>query len=259
MDKELYVKFLDSKFRAIIILIFYKVFYLISLPIVVLLRRFGFLVIPPFGHKEKYLLSSYKYPTYDNYKDIQVKANKKKLQRVGTTHENLRIICNYAKRLDLPKHNFIKMVCHGSRNGFELIKFKEFIPTLDVIGTDISETALTFENTILWDFNQVNPAWISYFDLIYSNSLDHSFNLKKTLNVWIESLKGGGYLILEISSATSTYSKSDPTSIHVEVFPWLIFTWFKNDLSVVNIFELPESQNLGFPHFAIILKKKANH
>lgn len=50
--------------------------------------------------------------------------------------------------------------------------FNNAIPNSSIIGTDISDNALNFKNTIIHDFHDVKKEWISYFDFIYSNSLD---------------------------------------------------------------------------------------
>ena len=66
-------------------------------------------------------------------------------------------------------------LCHGTRRGFEQKQIKEEFSKrgkdVNVIGTEISDTANQFESTIEWDFHNVHPDWVNNVDFIYSNSL----------------------------------------------------------------------------------------
>ena len=62
----------------------------------------------------------------------------------------------------------------------------------DVIGTEISDTAGQFANTVQWDFHDVNGEWVSRFDFVYSNSLDHAWNPKFALQTWLNQLNPKG-------------------------------------------------------------------
>jgi hypothetical protein len=66
-----------------------------------------------------------------------------------------------------------------------------------VIGTEISTSAKKYDMTIQHDFNIQKKEWIGKFDILYSNSFDHSFEPMKTMKVWSEQLIENGYIFFE--------------------------------------------------------------
>ena len=97
------------------------------------------------------LFKIYKYKNYDEYKDTQIFFNKQKINKVWADENTLKIISNFLK--ENIKSEKIKGLCHGSRNGFEQKCFINEIPNAEVIGTDISETANDYDNSIVHDFH----------------------------------------------------------------------------------------------------------
>ena len=69
----------------------------------------------------------------------------------------------------------------------------------DVLGTEISETATQFPMTIQWDFHEVKPEWLSAFDIVFSNSWDHSYDPRLAFSRWLSCVAKGGALVLEWS------------------------------------------------------------
>merc|ERR1711920_1130260 len=72
-----------------------------------------------------------------------------------------------------------------------------------VLGTEISDTAEQFPNTIQWDFHNAKAEWLSAADFIYSNSLDHAFDPLRALTQWMRCLQPRGVLFLEHCSGHS--------------------------------------------------------
>ena len=68
---------------------------------------------------------------------------------------------------------------------------------IKIIGTEISHTADKYQMTIQHDFHEVKDEWINKFDIIYSNSFDHSYDPVKCLNTWKDQLSESGSLYLE--------------------------------------------------------------
>lgn len=132
----------------------------------------------------------YEYKNYDEYVFYQTEANKHKINNVYVHKETIRRIANDKKIAD-------NILCHGTRNGAEQKYFKHFFPNAFIIGTEISETASQFEMTIQHDFTLPNPEWIDKFDIVYSNSFDHSINPVETLTTWKNQLNSQGKLYLE--------------------------------------------------------------
>ena len=134
---------------------------------------------------------------YETYKQIQDLGNKRKLHSAGLNvavkEEVIRQISEYAQKGS--KVGFI--ICHGTRNGTEQQIFKKHFPEAEVLGTEISETATQFPDTIEWDFHEVKPAWIGSCDLMYSNSWDHSYDPVKLFKAWGRCISKGGLMAME--------------------------------------------------------------
>jgi hypothetical protein len=86
----------------------------------------------------------------------------------------------------------------------------------EVLGTEISDTAKRFPNTIEWDFHVVKDEWKGACDFIYTNSLDHSYKPLAALQGWISCLNDTGLLVVEwtekLGSRVKTATAVDPFS-----------------------------------------------
>ena len=123
------------------------------------------------------MLQVYNYDSYEKYVEEQTTANKKKLHWEFTKE-------SHVKWIKSKKLGAFNIICHGTRGGGEQRCFKECWPEAYVIGTEISETASQFEMTIQHDFAIQKPEWIGKFDILYSNSFDHSIDPDKTIETW---------------------------------------------------------------------------
>src|SRR4030042_7220170 len=132
------------------------------------------------------------YHNYQEYVKTQVDTNKVKLDLVWVDKLELegiiKFIIDHKLRI---KHG----ICHGVRNGWEVNYFRHALKA-DIIGTDIAESAKKFPHLIQWDFHKINPEWVHHFDLIYSNSLDHSYNPSLCLFHWMRCLNRNGYCFI---------------------------------------------------------------
>lgn len=135
----------------------------------------------------------YKYDNYQKYIENQKKATIRKFKNVWVCEEEIKIISNYMKEY----YKEVEFgICHGVRNGFEVKNFNKLLSN-NIIGTEISELAADVKNIVIWDFNIKNEEWVNSCDFIYTNSLDHSPDPSKTLEIWFEQLKPGGFLFVE--------------------------------------------------------------
>jgi hypothetical protein len=133
------------------------------------------------------------YKDYNEYRAAQIKANHDKIKNCWVRPETVDLICK--KILEVcpgPKLG----LCHGTRRGIEQALFKSYLKC-EVIGTEISDTAEKFSDTIQWDFHIVKDEWVEACDFIYSNSLDHSYNPLGALEKWISCLTAQGLLVIE--------------------------------------------------------------
>lgn len=153
---------------------------------------------------------------YDQYKKDQTEINKRKIDRVFEYEENIKMLTNYILSRKYP----IKFgLCHGTRQGKEQEWFMKYFKELSqktveakVLGTEISDTAKQFPNTIQWDFHEIKDEWVDKVDFIYSNSLDHSYDIEYCLKQWIKCLTIDGLCIINVGTGNnptiSFYSKS---------------------------------------------------
>ena len=200
------------------------------------------------------LFKIYKYKNYDEYKDTQIFFNKQKINKVWADENTLKIVSNFLK--ENIKSEKIKGLCHGSRNGFEQKCFINEIPNAEVIGTDISETANDYENSIVHDFHDEKKEWIENFDFVYSNSLDQSYDPEKALNTWINQVKKDRYVIIEHSDQHGVISsgKMDPFGVEANFFPYLLTEWFGHKISLKIIKSIKKNKNDAPVYFFIIKK-----
>ena len=205
-------------------------------------------------NKSGELMKIYKYSSYEDYKKTQIFYNKKKIDKVWADEKTLRILSEYLKQNI--KSEKLKGICHGSRNGFEQRCFLNEIPNLEIIGTDISETALNYENSVVHDFHDIKQDWIGYFDFVYSNSLDQSYDPKQALNVWLDQVKKDGFIIIEHSDQHSVGAsgKMDPFGVETNYFPYLLSQWFGHKISINIINDIKHNKN-NAPMCFFIIKK----
>ena len=200
------------------------------------------------------LIKIYKYKDYNDYKETQILYNKKKLHHVWADDASLENISNFLRQ-NITKEN-IKGICHGSRNGFEQSFFNRSILNSHVIGTDISETAKNFKDSEIWDFHNVKSDWINYFDFVYTNSLDQSYDPKLALTVWLDQVITGGFIIIEHSDQHGVRSsgKMDPFGAEANFMPYLLTDWFGHSISLSIIKSIKKNKN-DAPVWFFILKK----
>lgn len=173
----------------------------------------------------------YEYDSYEQYVEIQTDANKRKLRR---NH-------SFVKKSTITLINSLhptakNILCHGTRGGHEQRYFKEAYPDAFVLGTEISTTAIEFPMTIQHDFHEEDEAWLGKFDIVYSNSWDHSYDPEKSLTAWRNQLSDAGRLYIDhaYNPMNNQSSAVDPLEIyHNEILELLE----KLDMEVVSTHE----------------------
>jgi hypothetical protein len=149
----------------------------------------------------------YQYKDYDEYVTAQTEANLIKINLVHVSKVTIKKIVKLHGHAE-------SVLCHGTRNAAEQKFFKEFYPGADIVGTEISYSATQFPMTVQWDFHKENTDWIGRFDIVYSNSFDHSIDPVKALTVWQNQLTNNGKIYLEHSFHVRARSW-DPLEIEV--------------------------------------------
>lgn len=137
------------------------------------------------------------YDDYETYRRVQEEGNKAKIRAQFVKKGHIFFLAEWmqAQRAGGARIDF--GLCHGVRRGKEQAWFRRKLGDADVIGTDISETATGFENTVQWDFHDDNPEWQGRADFVYSNSWDHAYDPGKAFAAWARCLKPGGWLLID--------------------------------------------------------------
>ena len=137
----------------------------------------------------------FQYPDYETYREVQEAGNKAKLKMQFVKESHIAILAGY-----LTEHlGEIRFgLCHGTRRGAEQTWFRAHLTGApEVIGTEISDTADQFPDTVQWDFHDTNAEWSGRADFVYSNSWDHAFDPGKAFGAWIDALRPGGLILLD--------------------------------------------------------------
>lgn len=160
---------------------------------------------------------------YDLYKEVQTRGNKFKLDKQWVPEDHVRILSEHVKSMGLAPGFGI---CHGTRQGFEQMWFRDHLNGAEVIGTEISDTADQFPHTIQWDFHEVKPEWVGATDLVYSNSWDHSYDPVKAFTAWASCLSPKGVMLLDHGFAylPGKISALDPCGITQDALVTLLNT-----------------------------------
>ncbi len=146
---------------------------------------------------------------YDDYRNTQIHRSAKKWNSISfepaLLHDRLDECTEYLKGVET-------ICCMGIRGGQynegnEMVLFRhrrEFINS-SVVGVDICpQVANVIGKTFCHDFNKLpDKGWENRFDLIYSNSLDHAYDVSETLKGWAKALKPRGHLLLDLSKAAN--------------------------------------------------------
>lgn len=192
---------------------------------------------------------------YDEYRDMQVFTNRRKLDKVWADDGTLSALASFLAERGQTRP---RGICHGARNGYEVEKLRDLTGG-DVIGTDISDTATQFPHMHVWDFHAVNPDWVAGFDFVYTNSLDQAMQPDKALDAWAGQLKPGGVIFIEHTMGHSAQGASamDPFGAHPMCMPYLFFKWGRGRYHLAEILEPGPKANNGRQVWMFVLQAGA--
>lgn len=193
-----------------------------------IMNRFGLEIVKPRELVDFYL---HEYSDYEQYRDVQVLHNKRKISIIFADESTLKLLASEL-RSEFPNKQ-LRGLCHGARNGFEQNYLRDF-SGFDVTGTDISDTALDFDHSVQWDFHDVNEEWVGKFDFVYSNSLDQSWQPRAALVTWLNQLNDTGILVIEHTEQHGPRgaSEMDPFGVRPTVMPYVLSEWFGFNVSI---------------------------
>lgn len=131
-----------------------------------------------------------------DYASLQIKRHKIK-KDAKQPLEAYAIVAQSIKNL-LPgiENLSMSMICLGTRNNHERDCFSSLFPNFYVKSLDISPISGA---DYVMDFTNFPKEWENTYDIIYSNSLDHSFSATETFNHWLKIVKKDGILALSFA------------------------------------------------------------
>jgi len=190
---------------------------------------------------------------YEHYRKIQEDGNKRKINNVWADQPTINFIADHLKSAGRPLQ---RGLCHGVRRGNEQKWFSERLG-IDVIGTDISETAKDFPNTVQWDFHEHNPDWVGAFDFVYTNSHDHAYDPRKAIGEWVGQISAHGSVFLEHTMAHSETGANelDPFGVDPRFLPFLIARWSEGKYAVTQVLEPPHAKPNGLKIWVFEIRK----
>lgn len=195
----------------------------------------------------------HEYPDYDRYREVQVAGNKAKIGMQFVKQSHIERLAHY---LNERGHEVGFGLCHGTRRGREQKWFRKHLAGRpEILGTEISDTAGAFANTVQWDFHDANPEWMGRADLIYSNSWDHAFDLEKALSVWIDTLSPGGLLFLDHCKGQEPHAANalDPVGAEYDVLKTYIGLTFAGRADICD--ELDYRDNKQYRARVLVLRQ----
>jgi SAM-dependent methyltransferase len=222
-------------------------------------RKIGLAVYETAADGMNYALFSFTRPDgsfdYEQYRKVQEDANKAKIGKVFADERTMDFLAEYLQR-SMPKIE--RGICHGTRRGLEQKWLAERL-SAEVVGTEISETATQFPNTVQWDFHEENTDWLGAFDFVYSNSHDHAYDPRKALSAWVRQLRPHGAVILEHTSQHTEEhaSRMDPFGVRPDVLPYLVAKWGAGKFAVTEVLEPPFNKPNGSKIWLFVIRPLA--
>jgi len=118
----------------------------------------------------------------------------------------------------------IRMLCLGTRNNWERDCFRRLFGTNSVYSADISPYAHADYSV---DFNLLSSEITETWDIIFSNSIDHTISASTSYMNWLSCVSVGGYLIVDFDMAPS----ENVTSHDCAAFNKIMVQDFLSDLA----------------------------
>lgn len=140
--------------------------------------------------------------SYEEYTRKQIGRASKKFTKSNSVVDDFKV---YFKTFSYVTNYVPKVcVCMGMRSDGEYKSMKQIdkLRNSEIYGVDIvKEVEKRGKNCFCYDFNNLPKEWENKFDFVTSNSLDHSFDIEKTISEWYRVTKNNGYMLLTFSTS----------------------------------------------------------
>ena len=158
-------------------------------------------------------MKRYNLVSYDEYIESQLARVKSKQGTFLEQPDRLEMFKKIANTAGEKLPKLKRIVCMGVKNGAECFEFKKnrFYCEAEIHGVELSELVKTAKGDDdlkfhQLDFNELPKDWKNKFDFVFSNSLDHSYLVKETIEEWYRILHSKGYMLLTMSSGLITHA-----------------------------------------------------
>jgi len=151
-----------------------------------------------------------------NYTEVQIERHRVKSGKKEDAREYAKVAEELRSFYEFNQNEI--MVCLGTRNNHERDTFTSNLPEVKVHSLDISPASYA---DFIMDFTKFPRDWSCKWDLIYSNSIDHSYDPTSTFEEWIRILKIGGILMLGMNYDTSISISDISSFTHEDVTNYL--------------------------------------
>lgn len=165
-----------------------------------LISHMGRSILRPFGQHEFAIAWEQRCRDwiYKQYEQIQVKRSNVKLN-VHRGNEHWTSIFDAVIRPHVDINNIHNAVCMGVRNSDEVDAFARQLRNATCIGIELNPAAAS-RNVLTHDFAKLPVDMQGQFDLIFSNSIDHSFDIAVTLREWRRAASDNCRLVVQFST-----------------------------------------------------------
>lgn len=96
------------------------------------------------------------------------------------------------------------MICLGTRNNHERDMFEKSLSSKEVKTYSLDISPLSKADYVM-DFNELPVEWECKWDILFSNSIDHSVNATETFYRWLDVVKEGGILLLGFDKNSDSF------------------------------------------------------
>tara|TARA_R110002020_G_scaffold59538_3_gene162241 strand:+ start:5502 stop:6092 length:591 start_codon:yes stop_codon:yes gene_type:complete len=190
---------------------------------------------------------SWEYKNYEEYVECQIKRHKAKSYYHMTQRYYEEIFLKFEKYFTLdPKIQTI--IAQGVRNDFEVDAISSINSGVEVYGTDINYEN-TYKNIFKLDFNKCPKGWNKKFDLLFSNSFDHTPAPDLTLKEWKRITKKYMLIHFQYSEEASWHDPLALTS-----FDEIENLCKKQDLDILFCEETEENSAMHHEGWLVLLK-----
>jgi len=183
----------------------------------------------------------HKFRNYKQYVKIQSKKNVRRIDATWAVLEEMTAVAAYVKE-HIQGASF--GICHGAKRGWEVEQLRRELG-IEVIGTDISDSAAQFAHMVQHDFHEAKEEWLGKTSFIYSNCLDHSYDPELALECWMSCLAPNGRCFIEWSEwhGEEHSTADDPFGASLEEYRELITRRYEIEAEL----EIPPNEANEYP------------